>query len=172
MNTDVDWDISGLGSSHSCWRYRGLTLRSHTSPMNSRTGHMISMKTRPYRNDVLYKFLGILWHFHLASSLIWIWNRLKKGLGSLGIVWFCVESHPLPPADGPVLPQQEADLLPWPHAFSFPPPQGRAPAGRPVFSRSLHLENSRGSIHFQHLKKKKLARILPHCEEFERVQVI
>lgn len=24
----------------------------------------------------------------------------------------CVESHPLPPADGPVLPQQQSDLLP------------------------------------------------------------
>lgn len=59
MNTDVDGDIAGVGSSHSCWRYRGLTLRSHTSPMNSRTGHMISMKKRPCRNDILYKFLGI-----------------------------------------------------------------------------------------------------------------
>lgn len=46
----VRWNVAYIRVCclHSCCRYSGFTLRSHTSPMNSITGHMISMKKRTW----------------------------------------------------------------------------------------------------------------------------
>lgn len=87
----------GVVFSHSCWRYRGFTLLSHTNPMNRTTGHMISMKKR-----ICLKDSDIITHKTCASKVtlqltVGVLSNSSpccdKILETLGFVFFLSSHH-------------------------------------------------------------------------------
>lgn len=63
-----------------------------------------------------------------------LWRHASWAFTGTTGVW---SFYPLPPADGPVLPQQESDLSSCPHGASFLPPQGLAVASKSVLNQTI-----------------------------------
>lgn len=61
---------------------------------------------------------------------------------------------------------------PDPMPSPTPSPQGRAPTGRPVFIRSLHLENSRGSFHSLKKSSREFCLIVKNLKGFKSSSII